>query len=598
MAARAFARIAPARAKVLFYLLVAMAAYLLWRLYDVQIIQGPALAREAAAQRAEQVEIFARRGSILDRDGVALVTSHPSESIYADPAQVTEKRQAAEALAPILHVPADDLERTFKEENQFRWLARKVPHDVADKVRALNLDGISIVQEDSGVRDYRGGRLAANVIGFVGIDENGLDGAEYEYDSLLKGTPGRISLEADEFGRPIPFGQTTTLESAHPGKSIELTIDSYIQFELERALRAQVKAYSAKSATGIVMDPWTGEIYAIANVPDYDPAHYAKATDDARRDRAVEDAYEPGSTFKLITAAAAIGSGKVTTKSRFPARDALQIGGNVIHNAEDGFMAGTGGTESLEDIIAYSHNVGAAEVGMALGKQTLYDTIRSFGFGDPTEVGLPGENPGIVPAPDDWWGSTIATISFGHGVSVTPIALIRAYAAIANGGTLVRPRILKAILDRDGTPVYTYGTEIEHQVMTTETAATLRHFLRAVVVRGTGNPTAQVRGYTTAGKTGTAQVVQNGRYEPGAYIASFVGFIPAERPRFVILIKVTEPRGAIYGSVVAAPVFAKVAQLAMLHDGEMPQPTPAPHRTLSMETQTKDAVWQSKSDGF
>ena len=159
-----------------------------------------------------------------------------------------------------------------------------------------------------------------------------------------------------------------------------------------------MKAYYAKSATGIVMDPWTGEIYAIANVPDYDPAHYAKATDDARRDRAVEDAYEPGSTFKLITAAAAIGSGKVTAKSRFPARDALQIGGNVIHNAEDGFMAGTGGTESLEDIIAYSHNVGAAEVGMALGKQTLYDTIRNFGFGDPTEVGLPGENPGIVPA--------------------------------------------------------------------------------------------------------------------------------------------------------------------------------------------------------
>ena len=598
MAARAFARIAPARAKVLFYLFVVMAAYLLWRLYDVQIIQGPTLAREAAAQRAEQVEIFARRGSILDRDGVALVSSHPSESIYADPAQVTEKHRAAQALAPVIHARADDLEKMFSEPTQFRWLARKVPHDVADKVRALNLDGISIVQEDSGVRDYRAGRLAANIIGFVGIDENGLDGAEYEYDSLLKGTPGRISLEADEFGRPIPFGQTTTLEKAHPGKSIELTIDSYIQFELERALRDQVKKYSAKSATGIVMDPWTGEIYAIANVPDFDPAHYGKASDDARRDGAVMDAYEPGSTFKLITAAAAIGSGKITVNTRFPTRDALEVGSYVIHNAEDGFMAGTGGAESLEDIIAYSHNVGAAEVGMKLGKHLLYNTIRDFGFGDPTNVGLPGENPGIVPALDDWWGSTIATVSFGQGVSVTPISLIRAYAAIANGGMLIRPRILRAILERDGTPVYTYGTEIEHRVMSPQTAATLRGFLRAVVVRGTGNPTAQVPGYTTAGKTGTAQVVQNGHYEPGAYIASFVGYIPAQHPRFVILIKVTEPRGSIYGSEVAAPVFAKVAQLAMLHDGMMPQPTPPPHRTVSMEKQTKDGSWQSKSDGF
>ena len=249
-------------------------------------------------------------------------------------------------------------------------------------------------------------------------------------------------------------------------------------------------------------------------------------------------------------------------------------------------MAGNSSTESIEDIVAYSHNVGAAEIGLATGKSAMYTMLQRYGFGSPTEVELPGENPGIVAPPDQWSGSQLATISFGHGISITPLALIRAYAAIANGGLLMRPRIVHALLDDQGSLIYRYPPEVEHRALSPATAAILRRYLRAVVVRGTGNPTARVAGYTTAGKTGTAQIAEGGGYEPGAYIASFVGMIPAEHPRYVILVKVERPHGAIYGSVIAAPVFADLARAAMFHAGIMPSP-PAVSRLVRRGSASK-----------
>jgi cell division protein FtsI/penicillin-binding protein 2 len=343
-----------------------------------------------------------------------------------------------------------------------------------------------------------------------------------------------------------------------------------LQFEAERLIGASVKKWHAKSGTAIVMDVHTGEILAMANTPDFNPDKYSASPADAWRNRAVVDAYEPGSTFKLITAAAALESGKVTMTTRFPARDSLDVGGRRIHNAEDGFMAGSASTETLEQIVAYSHNVGAAEVGMAIGSQTLYGMIRNFGFGNYTKVEFPGENPGIVPPISDWSGSSLATISFGHGISTTPIALVRAYAAIANGGILLRPRLVHALEDASGKVIYTYPPEVEGRAISAATAAKLRHILRSVVVWGTGNPSAQTAGYTTAGKTGTAQVVENGRYEPGEYVGSFIGFVPADTPRYAILVKIERPRGAYYGGVVAAPIFAELARTAMLNDNVLP----------------------------
>ncbi|MDP9110107.1 MAG: penicillin-binding protein 2, partial [Candidatus Eremiobacteraeota bacterium] len=349
-----------------------------------------------------------------------------------------------------------------------------------------------------------------------------------------------------------------------------LTLDPYLQYVAENALSQQVRGFHAQSGTAIVMNPYTGEILALANLPNYDPNRFWHYPASALRNRAVMDAYEPGSTFKLVTAAAALESGKVSVYSRFSTHDSLQVGGRTIHNAEDGFLAGSGGSETLEDIIAYSHNVGAAEVGMAIGGRALYTMEQNGGFGTPTHIGLPGENPGIVPPPAQWSGSSLATMSFGQGVSVTPIAMARFYCAIANGGTLVQPRILRAILGTDGRTMYAYPTQTVRRVFSARTAATLRKYLRTVVVRGTGNPAAQVTGYTTAGKTGTAEIVENGHYEPGAYVASFIGMIPASAPRYVIYVKVERPQGAIYGSVVAAPAFVKIAKSAMLHAGVLP----------------------------
>ncbi|HEY6236296.1 MAG TPA: penicillin-binding protein 2, partial [Candidatus Elarobacter sp.] len=500
-------------------------------------------------------------------------------------ADVTEPHRVALKLAPLLRKPAPDLEAALRDRSQFRWLARKVPHDVAERVRALNFPGIDTKGEETGVRFVASGRLASTVIGYTGTDENGLGGLEYSLDGLLRGKPGKVQIEADLYGHEMPLGSTHVVDRAVPGKTIVTTLDPYLQFESERLLRAAVKKWHARSGTTIVMDPWTGELLAVANMPDYEPGRFFAYSPDAWRDRAISDAYEPGSTFKLITATAALESGKFTTASRFPARDALVVGGRTIHNAEDGMMASSMGSESLEEIIAYSHNVGAAEVGLATGGKWMDRIIRAYGFGEPTQVELPGENPGIVLKPSEWSGSSLATIAFGHSISTTPLAMVRAYAAIANGGLLLRPRIMSAIEDADGAPVYRYGRETERRVMSQKTAATLRKFLRSVVLRGTGNPTARVPGYTTAGKTGTAQVVENGAYLSGAYVASFIGMIPAEHPRYVILVKVERPHGSIYGSQVAAPVFADLARAAMLHAGDMPSfaPHPAPKPRLVRE---------------
>jgi stage V sporulation protein D (sporulation-specific penicillin-binding protein) len=573
---RAFARVPVVRAKLAILATLLVTLWLTYRLADVQIRQSGTLSRLALSQHSETVDAFAKRGSIVDRDGTVLVRSLPSESVYAVPTSIdaADVPSVAAKLSPILGYPPDRLEAALNERTPFRYLKRKIPHSVAERVEALGIDGIGLKPEETGVRYAPSGRLASTVLGFVGTEENGLAGLEYYFDGYLRGTPGKTRVEADEFGRAIPFGDATVVERAVPGRTLVLTLDSYVQFEAEHLIDAAMKTWHAKSATAMVMNVHTGEIIAMANAPDFDPNHFAASPENSWRDRAVADSYEPGSTFKLITAAAALESGKVTMKSRFPARDQIEVGGNTIHNAEDGFMAGSASTETLQDIVAYSHNVGAAEVGMSIGAPTLYAMIRKFGFGDYTHVELDGENKGIVPPVSDWSGSSIATISFGHGISTTPIALTRAYAAIANGGLLMRPRLVHALEDANGKVIYTYAPEIEHRAISEATAAKLRQILRAVVTYGTGNPSARTPGYTTAGKTGTAQVVENGHYEPGEYVGSFIGYVPADVPRYVIFVKIERPRGAYYGGTVAAPIFADLARTVMLHDDVMPSVPP------------------------
>jgi stage V sporulation protein D (sporulation-specific penicillin-binding protein) len=561
------------RAKVFFYICAAVAVFLTWRLYDVQVMHGPLYAREAYAQRSDTVEVFARRGSILDRNGAVLVRSMPSESVYAVPHDIVDADLVAAKLKTIFgKLDAQTIASLHDRRLWFVWIQRKVSHDIAERVLALQLGGVQLKEEDTGLRVDTAGRLASTVLGFVGTDENGLDGIEYSDDAVLRGRSGSTMLESDEFGRPIPLGRESVIKPALPGQNIELTIDTYLQFVAEQALDKQVKAFHALNGTAIVMDPWTGDLLAVANAPDFDPNKFWKFGADARRDRAVMDAYEPGSTFKLVTAAAALESGKVNLQTRFRAADTLEVGGRTIHNAEDGFMGNAGGTETLEQIIEYSHNVGAAEVGMAIGPNTFYSMERRAGFGSTTDAGLPGENPGIVLAPSDpqWSDSSLATMAFGQGVSATPLAMARFYCAIANGGLLMQPRIIHAVYDQQGNVVKTTQPHVVRRVFSEKTAATLRAFLRAVVVSGTGNPSAHVDGYTTAGKTGTAQMAINGGYPAGFYAASFIGMIPYEHPRYVIYVKLERPIGAYYGGVVAAPAFTAIARAAMLHAGVLP----------------------------
>ena len=575
---RTFSRVGPRRAKMLFYGLLIVAVYLSWRLIDVQMIRGPVYAKQALAQRSDTVEVFARRGSILDRDGNVLVRSLPSESVYAVPHDLGDPDQTIAQLQRVVGKIDKSTVATMHDRHmQFVWIARKIAHDVADKVQALDLAGVNVIEEDTGRRIDVAGKSASTLLGFVGIDENGLSGLEYTYDDLLKGMSGRVTIEADEFGRPIPFGHKKIVRPAKPGLSLELTLDSYLQFVTESALEKQVKGFHAKNGTAIVMDPNTGEVLALANYPHYDPNAYWKYSPEDYRDRAVTDLYEPGSTFKLVTAAAAIESGRASLAQRFQSVGPLEVGGHRIYNAVDGLTPDPNG-DTLETIIADSLNVGAAEVAFAVGAKRFYSMEKLAGFNQPTQIGISGESPGLVPAPADWSGSSLATMSFGQGVSVTPIAMARFYSAIANGGMLVRPRIVRAVLDADGNRIYTYPTQYEHRVFSERTAMVLRQFLRAVVVRGTGNPSAQIPGYTTAGKTGTAQAVVNGRYS--GYIASFIGMVPYEHPRFVIYVKVEQPQDAIYGSVVAAPAFDAIGKAAMLHAGVLPN-LPSPKREIA-----------------
>jgi stage V sporulation protein D (sporulation-specific penicillin-binding protein) len=563
----------PSRATLFWFACFALALYLIWRLYDVQVLRGPILAHAALEQRARLVPIPAMRGAILDRNGEVLAQSVPAQSIWVDPLDARDLPNVVAQLAKIagpfspqtvslLHAPG----------TQFVYIARKVSYATAQRVEALNLPGVTVSQEETGAREYPLADLASTVIGYVGVDGNGLDGIESSYDDALRGTAGSRLVQYDALGRRLPVAGAEQVRPERDGLSVELTLDSYLQSIAQEALAQQVARFHAADGTAIVMNPWTGEVLAMANIPDFDPNRWEHYPQRDTIDRAVLDAYEPGSTYKLVTAAAALRSGKVTLNSRFPARDAIKVGGWTIHNAEDGFMPNVASSETLEQIVEYSHNVGAAEVAMRIGPQTFYAMERDAGFGEPTGIGLAGENPGIVPAPAQWSGASLATMAFGQGVAVTPIALTRYYCAVANGGLLMQPLLVRAYVNGSGAVVRRFGPQVVRRVFSAQVAADLRAFLRAVVEHGTGDPTAQIPGYATAGKTGTSQIEQNGRYEPGAYAASFIGMIPYDHPRYVIYVKIDRPQGSYYGSVVAAPVFVRIAQAAMARDGTQPAP--------------------------
>ena len=557
------------RSSALFWACCFVAVFLMYRLFGVQVRDGAVLAAGAGEEHQSVFDVSGRRGDIVDRFGLPFATNLPSAAVYAQPGDVSDARAESKALAPVLGLPAATLMGEMKENASFVYLKREVPKAVADRVTRMGLRGIATNDEPLGRRVDPLGRIGSTLVGFTGIDNQGLAGIEYAFNADLAGKPGEIVENTDNAGRPIPFGGRV-VKPALVGDTVVLTIDRMLEFEAEDVLKKTVDRYHAQDGAAIVMRAQTGEILALANYPNFDPSNYAAFAASDWRDRAITDPYEPGSTFKLITATAALDSGKVSLEDTFPAVDAIEVGDRIIHNADDGLMASGHSRETLDDIVAYSHNVGAAEVALRVGKQTMFEYIKRFGFDQPTNVDLPGESAGLVGTPDTWYGSRLATIGFGQGVSVTALQLARAYCAVANGGKLMRPLIARAIVAPGGQTTKAFAPEEQGRVMRPETAAALLKMLRDVFAHGTASA-IKVPGYDLAGKTGTAQMVVDGSYVPGAYTASFVGIVPADRPQYVILIKVDRPQGEYYGSIVAAPAFRDLASRVLWREGVLPK---------------------------
>jgi stage V sporulation protein D (sporulation-specific penicillin-binding protein) len=555
------------RALLLFWALFAIVTLLGVRLYRVQVRDGAALAAGAGQEQEATFDLSGKRGDIVDRFGVPFATSLPASAVYAQPSDVTDPAGESAKLARMLGLSGKDLRTEMTAKSSFVYLARNVPREKADAITQLGLHGIGTLEEPLGLRVVPQGRVGSTLVGFTGVDNQGLAGVEFEFNDLLKGQPGQGVEATDNSGRPIPFGRRVITQPV-VGDTVVLTVDRMLEYEAEEVLTATARQYHAEDASVIIMRAQTGEILALANYPNFDPSRFALSPESSWRDRAITDPYEPGSTFKVITAAAALDSGKVTIDDTFAARDQIEVGGRIIHNADDGMMASGHAYETVDDIVTFSHNVGAAEIALRTGEHTMYDYIKSFGLDEPTGVDLPGESGGILGSPEDWYGSRLATIGFGQGVSVTALQLANAYCAVANGGLLMKPIIVREILGPDGKVVQTFKPQIVRRVIKPETSAALLTILRDVVKRGTGMA-AQIPGYALAGKTGTAQMVIGGQYVTGAYTASFAGIIPADKPQYVILVKFDRPQGQYYGSVVALPAFKDLAARVFWREGIM-----------------------------
>lgn len=526
------------------------------RLVYVQIVKGPEYAAAASSQRTRDITVSPERGFIYDREGEVLAESMEARTIYAVPDAVKDKPAAAAAIANAIGGDAAVYEERLSRDSGFVYIARKVDVAQAGALKELGLEGLGFLEDSR--RVYPSNELACQVLGFVGVDDEGLSGLELYYEELLGGAPGRLIGERDSKGRPIPGGITYE-EEAVDGEDIVLTIDKDIQYQTQVALNEAVERWGAKAGSVVVMDPRNGEILAMASSPQFNPNRFAEGDEDAFRNRAIVDTYEPGSTIKSLTAAAVIDAGLYGPDSVFELPPTIQIGGRTIHESHDRAAV----SWTLTDIVTQSSNVGAVKLGLALGEESLYDYFSRFGLTEKTGVDFPGEVKGWLGTPDSWSPSSLATITFGQGVSMTPLQLARALGAIANGGNLVTPHFLKeSSVETDKAPRL-----VTERAISEETARQMCVVLTDVVNEGTGSAAA-VPGYEVAGKTGTAQKARtDGKagYAQGKYVASFSGFLPAEDPRVLIIVNIDEPSNSIYGGTVAAPTFARIAAYCVDH---------------------------------
>ena len=520
------------------------------RLVLLQVGGHRALAAQGLRQRVHPTDLPAERGPIVDRTGVPLAITLEARDVYVDPRYVTDPVGEAAKIARVLDLRPREVERRLRTpDSTFVYLGRHIDVDVADRLEALALPGIGFLEVPK--RYYPAGPLAPQVLGFVGVDATGLAGLEFEYEEILAGTPGRRTVELSADGLPIASGMEI-VEPATPGRELVTTLDREVQYLAQEALRRAVKENHAKGGTIVVMDARTGDVFAMASYPWFDPNDFEDAKRDAVRNRAVTDMFEPGSVNKVVTAAAALESGVIGTHDVFRVPWWMQVGGYTVNDSHPHPVQDM----TLGDIVAQSSNIGSAMVAARLGSAELASVLARFGYGEPTGVGFPGEAGGVVPELPSWTDITRATVAYGQGISMTPLQMAAVYATVANDGIWVQPRLVRGTTGPDGRFEEAPLGE-SRRVLSEDTATMLTRMLASVVETGTGGA-AQIPGYQVAGKTGTARKLVDGRYVR-RYMASFVGFLPASDPRVVVVVSIDEPR-TVYGGVAAAPVFSEIAR--------------------------------------
>lgn len=503
------------------------------------------LKARAATQQVEELTVSARRGTITDRNDVELAVSEDSVTVFGNPLQVEDPAAVAAKLAPIVGEDEQDLTELLADRGTgFVYLARKIPPAEGQRVKKLEIEGIGTLVEPR--RTYPQGELAGQLIGAVGVDNEGLTGIEQQYEESLHGQDGQRKIVRDALGEPVSIVDS---ERAEPGEDLQLTIDAALQERVEAVMGEVADTFSPKGATAVVMDPRNGELLSLVNWPRVDPNDIAAADESAIQNRAVMSAFEPGSTFKAFTVAGALEEGLITPETRLDLPPELQVADRTIGEAHArGYV-----NLSVGEILAQSSNVGSVMIGQKLGPKRFDKWVRKFGFGSLTGVDLPGESPGIVLRPREYSGSSIGNLPIGQGIAVTPLQMAAGYSALANGGVMHEPTVIKGE-DDEG-----------ERIVSKRTAEQVATMLEGVLAAGGTAEEASVPGYVLAGKTGTAEKIDpdTGAYSTTKFFSSFIGFAPAKSPRLMVAVMVDEPIGMYYGGEVAAPAFEKIMQFAL-----------------------------------
>lgn len=534
------------------------------RLYGLQIINHQESKRKVDRNQVRKVDILPERGIIYDRNLEKLAINIPSYSLYAYPKKISHPEKVAGKLSSILGMKKSSLVEQLKKEKGFLWLKRKLPLSKKEIIETLALEGIGFVEETE--RFYPQKELASHLLGITGIDNQGLAGVELYYEEELRGKIGHFLIRKDALGYEIPFTRRT-IQGLVPGKDIILTIDNIIQSIVEQEISLALEKTEARSVEALFMNPQTGEILALANKPDYDPNHYSDFSPFSRRNRVVHSIYEPGSTFKPITASVILEEGLVTMEESIYAEGTIKIANHIFHDWKPFNQSFT-----LAGILKNSSSIGMIKLALRMNKEVFSEYLYLFGFGEKTGIDLPGEAKGIVRAASSWSLTDLPAISIGQAIAMTPLQMLTAFCALINGGELLKPYLVKYIRNTEGKRIKENKPTVLRRIISPSTSVQIKGLLEQVVQEGTGRR-AKIEGYSMGGKTGTAQIPSStGRgYIPNKYISSFVGFAPVGSPKIIGIVIIKEPTGAYYGGEIAAPLFQRIMKRVLPYLNILPE---------------------------